>query len=267
MAGGLSASGRRSGNVAASGERRCLSRKDLARRALGALLLGLCAGCSSKYSAAVATSLPSSDPAPVMTESLLLKPVDRGRLSSAYGIRRNPVSKRRQMHRGIDWAAPRGTAVRAAGDGIIISVGRRGTYGRYVLIDHGGTIATAYAHLDGYAAGMSPGHHVRQGDVIGQVGSTGRATGPHLHYEVLVGDHQIDPLALAPPLVAQASERSDAATDVDGELGIGGPDIDAGPAAGDGADQPPQGAHALSADAIDGATVIWVEDLLKHHGP
>lgn len=201
-----------------------------------------------------------------MTDSLLLKPLDRGRLSSAYGVRHNPVSKRRQMHRGIDWAAPRGTAVRAAGDGIVISVGRRGTYGRYVRIDHGGTIATAYAHLDGYAAGLSLGRHVHQGDVIGQVGSTGRATGPHLHYEVLVGDRQIDALAFAPPLVARAPELPDAATDVESELGIGGPDLDADPAAGDPPDPPPD-THTLSADAINGATVIWVEDLLKPSDP
>jgi murein DD-endopeptidase MepM/ murein hydrolase activator NlpD len=130
-----------------------------------------------------------------MTDSLLLKPLDRGRLSSAYGMRYHPITKRRQMHRGIDWAAPRGTAVRAAGDGVVIAAERFSSYGHYLRIEHGGGVATAYAHLDGYARGLRPGRLVRRGDPIAKVGSTGRSTAPHLHYEVLIAGRQVDPLA------------------------------------------------------------------------
>lgn len=209
----------------------------------------------------------SPDPAPLLAKSLLLKPVDRGRLSSAYGIRYHPFSKRRQMHRGIDWAAPRGTLVRAAGDGVVVTAGRRGSYGHYLRIDHGGTIETAYAHLERYASDLRPGRTVRQGDQIGRVGATGRATGPHLHYEVLVAGRQIDPLAFAPAAVAQAHGSLDvAAGDLGGEFGIGGPDIDVDPGAGDAG---PADEHVASPppDAIDAAAVIWVDELLSRHHP
>jgi murein DD-endopeptidase MepM/ murein hydrolase activator NlpD len=143
-----------------------------------------------------------------MTDSLLLKSVDRGRLSSAYGMRYNPITKRRQMHRGIDWAAPRGTAVRAAGDGVVVAAGRLGTYGHYLRIDHGGRVATAYAHLGGYARGLRPGRRVRRGDLIAQVGSSGRATAPHLHYEILIAGRQVDPIAAAALAAARRPDPS-----------------------------------------------------------
>jgi Peptidase family M23 len=143
-----------------------------------------------------------------MTATLLLKPIDQGRLSSGYGVRYHPILKRRQMHLGIDWAAPRGTPVRAAGHGVVVAAGRFGAYGHYVQIDHGGAIATAYAHLERYAPGLRPGRAVRQGEPIGGVGSTGRATGPHLHYEVLIAGRQIDPLAFPPTVVARARSRA-----------------------------------------------------------
>ena len=111
--------------------------------------------------------------------------------------RQHPILKRPMMHWGIDWAAPRGTPVRAAGHGVVRAAGPFGSYGRYLRIDHGGTVATAYAHLEGFAPGLRPGHPVRQGDLIGYVGSSGRATGPHLHYELLIAGRQVDPLALA----------------------------------------------------------------------
>ena len=161
-----------------------------ARGVVLALLCGLllvCAGCSSR-----------PEPLPLMADSLLLRPVDQGRLSAAYGMRQHPILKRRMMHRGIDWAAPRGTPVRAAGHGLVHAQGSFGSYGRYLRIEHGGAVATAYAHLEGFAPGLRPGHPVRQGDLIGYVGSSGRATGPHLHYELLIAGRQVDPLALAP---------------------------------------------------------------------
>jgi hypothetical protein len=203
-----------------------------------------------------------------MAKSLLLKPVDRGRLTSVYGVRYNPFSKRRQMHRGIDWAAPRGTAVRAAGDGVVVAAGRRGSYGHYLLIDHGGTIETAYAHLQRYASSLRPGRIVRQGDRIGQVGSTGRATGPHLHYEILVAGRQIDPLAFAPPPVAQAPDPvTGAAGGFESEFAIGGPDVDVDLEVGDLAGPAREDATLPPPDAIDASAVIWVDDLLRRQNP
>jgi murein DD-endopeptidase MepM/ murein hydrolase activator NlpD len=186
MAAGISAGGRDSRRRAAFGATK--RRGALAPWALCGLLLAACAGCTSR-----------PEPPPLMTATLLLKPVDQGRLSSGYGVRYHPILKRRQMHLGIDWAAPRGTPVRAAGHGVVVAAGRFGAYGHYLQIDHGGAIATAYAHLERYAPGLRPGHLVRQGDLIGGVGSTGRATGPHLHYEVLLAGRQIDPLPFRRP--------------------------------------------------------------------
>lgn len=266
MAAATNASDVGSGNVGPSGKCCHSTRSGFALRALCGLWLGVCAGCASSSNDAVAISI--RDPTPSMTKSLLLKPVDGGRLTSAYGIRYHPFSKRRQVHRGIDWAAPRGSAVRAAGDGVVVAAGRRGSYGHYLRIDHGGTIETAYAHLERYASGLRPGRVVRQGDPIGRVGSSGRATGPHLHYEVLVAGRQIDPLAFAPAVVATAPDPSHATSGgLGSELGIGGPDIDAGPEAGDPAGPDRQDFRSLAPDAIDESAVIWVEDLLSRRDP
>jgi murein DD-endopeptidase MepM/ murein hydrolase activator NlpD len=235
-------------------------------RALCCLLLGLGAACTPGAGGApadstdVLPSFPGREPAPLMAQSLLLKPVDRGRLTSTYGTRSHPFSKRRQMHRGIDWAAPRGTTIRAAGDGVVVEIGRHSSYGRYLRIDHGGTIETAYAHLERYASTLRRGLTVHQGDELGRVGSTGRATGPHLHYEVLVAGNQIDPLAFAPAALADADDPADAASA--SEFGIGGPDIEVAADAGAGAN-----AGAPAPEAIDGSAVIWVDDLLRRYGP
>lgn len=198
-----------------------------------------------------------------MARSLLLKPVARGRLTSAYGTRYHPFSKVRQMHQGIDWAAPRGTLVRAAGDGVVVEAGRHGSYGHYVRIDHGGTVETAYAHLLRYASKLRPGRIVRQGDEVGLVGSTGRATGPHLHYEVVVAGHRIDPLVFAPAAPEQAE---DFAGSVGDEFGIGGPDI-AVEGEGGHADAAPDDTASAPPEAIDASAVIWIDDLLRRYGP
>ncbi len=116
---------------------------------------------------------------------LLMKtPIDGARLSSGFGTRRHPVLGYRKAHKGVDFAAPRGTPIYAAGDGVIERMDRFGSFGNYVRIRHAQGYKTAYAHLKGFKRGLSKGRRVRQGDVIGYVGTTGRSTGPHLHYEV-----------------------------------------------------------------------------------
>ncbi len=131
--------------------------------------------------------------------SLMKTPVDGGRLSSPFGKRDHPVLKYTRMHRGLDFTAPRGTPVLAAGDGIVVRRSRNGSFGKYVEIEHDANYATAYAHLSRYAEGLEPGARVRQGDVIGYIGATGLATGPNLHYEVLQNGEQVDPLRLELP--------------------------------------------------------------------
>lgn len=126
--------------------------------------------------------------------ALLRTPVNGARLSSGYGMRRHPVLRYSRMHRGIDFAAPIGTPIYAAGDGRIEVLGRNAGYGNYIRIDHRGGYATAYAHLSRFARGLKRGSTVRQGEVIGYVGNTGLSTGPHLHYEILVDGEQVDPL-------------------------------------------------------------------------
>ncbi|MBK8908488.1 MAG: M23 family metallopeptidase [Rhodospirillales bacterium] len=129
-------------------------------------------------------------------KALMRTPVDGARLSSGYGMRRHPILGYNRMHRGIDFAAPTGTPIFAAGDGRITEIGRKGSYGKYIRIKHNAGYATAYAHMNGFARGLSRGSRVKQGDVIGYVGSTGRSTGPHLHYEVSLNGRQIDPATL-----------------------------------------------------------------------
>jgi hypothetical protein len=251
MAAGGGASGGGSGRRAGHEEISRSGGKALALRALCGLLLIAAAGCTS-----------GPEPRPLMTETLFLMPVDRARLSSGYGVRYHPILKRRQTHRGIDWAAPRGTPVRAAGDGVVIAAGRFGAYGEYLRIDHGGAIATAYAHLERYAPGLHTGRAVRQGELLGRVGSTGRATGPHLHYEVLVAGRQIDPLAFPPAVVARAPDPVHVtAAGFAGD--IGGADLPAGDL--DRSARP--SSRSLAPDAIDGSTMIRVEDLLSRYAP
>ena len=135
-------------------------------------------------------------------QPLLSMPVAEGRLSSPYGMRLNPVLGAWMLHAGIDWSAPRGTPILAAGDGVVISVGWEGGYGYTTRILHADGVATAYAHQSRFAPGIELGAVVVQGQVIGQVGSTGNATGPHLHYEVTVNGATVDPLA---PVVTAAA--------------------------------------------------------------
>ncbi|HEY5598186.1 MAG TPA: peptidoglycan DD-metalloendopeptidase family protein [Kiloniellales bacterium] len=126
-------------------------------------------------------------------KTLMRTPIDGARLSSRFGMRKHPILGYTRMHRGTDFAAPAGTPIYAAGDGTIQSAGRKGAYGKYVRIRHNSTYDTAYAHMSRIATGMRAGARVRQGQIIGYVGTTGRSTGPHLHYEVLVNGKQVNP--------------------------------------------------------------------------
>lgn len=129
--------------------------------------------------------------------TLMRTPVDGARMSSGFGMRRHPVLGYNKMHKGLDFAAPTGTPIYAAGDGVVEKAGRFSSYGNYVRIRHNSSLSTAYAHMSRIAA--RPGSRVRQGQLIGYVGTTGRSTGPHLHYEILVGGKQVNPLSLNLP--------------------------------------------------------------------
>ncbi|MCB1783912.1 MAG: peptidoglycan DD-metalloendopeptidase family protein [Alphaproteobacteria bacterium] len=129
-------------------------------------------------------------------KSLMRTPVDGARVSSGFGMRFHPVLGYNKMHKGMDFAAPLGTPIYAAGDGTVEIAGRRGAYGNYVRIRHNGSLKTAYGHMHKFAKGIKPGVRVKQGEVIGYIGATGRATGPHLHYEVLRGDTQVNPKSI-----------------------------------------------------------------------
>ena len=128
---------------------------------------------------------------------LLMKtPIDGARLSSGFGTRKHPILGYRRAHKGVDFAAPRGTPVKAAGDGVIVRANRYGSFGNYVKIRHANGYETAYAHLNGFARGIRSGKRVRQGDIIAYVGTTGRSTGPHLHYEVHLRGTAVNPQRL-----------------------------------------------------------------------
>lgn len=126
-------------------------------------------------------------------KTLMKTPVDGARISSGFGMRKHPILGYNKMHKGMDFAASLGTPVYAAGDGTIEKIGRNGAYGNYVRIRHTSTMKTAYAHLHKFGKGLRNGSRVKQGDVIGYVGSTGRSTGPHLHYEVMLNNQQVNP--------------------------------------------------------------------------
>ncbi|MBO6634191.1 peptidoglycan DD-metalloendopeptidase family protein [Parvibaculum sp.] len=134
-----------------------------------------------------------------MKKFLMKTPIDGARLSSRFGLRKHPILGYSKMHAGVDFAAPRGTPVYAAGNGTVTRANRFGSFGNYVSIRHANGYETAYAHLNGFARGIRAGTRVRQGQVIAYVGTTGRSTGPHLHYEVHVNGKKMNPLALKVP--------------------------------------------------------------------
>lgn len=129
-------------------------------------------------------------------KALLRTPINGARLTSRFGNRFHPILGYTAFHRGIDFGAASGTPILAAGDGRIEQMGWNGGYGNYVRVRHTSEYATAYAHMSRFARGLRAGMQVRQGQVVGFVGSTGRSTGPHLHYEVMRGGRQINPLGV-----------------------------------------------------------------------
>lgn len=142
-----------------------------------------------------------------MRKAFIRTPVDFTRISSRFGKRYHPTLKKQKNHHGVDYAAPRGTPIKAAGDGKLLYVGRKGGYGKTVIIQHGGKYSTLYAHMSRIKPGMRRGKHVRQGQVIGYVGSTGRSTGPHLHYEFRVNGVHRNPLTVRLPDAAPIQKR------------------------------------------------------------
>ncbi len=130
---------------------------------------------------------------------LLSTPTDGARISSGFGRRRHPILGYTKIHKGIDFAAPAGTPVYAAGDGIIEVAKRFGSYGNYIRIRHRNSYKTAYAHLKAFAKGVRSGISVRQRRIIGYIGSTGRSTGPHLHYEVIHNKRHVNPRGVRIP--------------------------------------------------------------------
>ena len=131
--------------------------------------------------------------------TIMKTPINGARLSSRYGNRKHPILGYTKMHRGLDFAAPSGTPIFAAGDGIIEKAGWNGSYGKYIRIRHTGTYKTAYAHLSGFHKNLRIGKRVLQGKIIGYVGTTGRSTGPHLHYEVIKNNVQVNPMKIKLP--------------------------------------------------------------------
>ncbi len=134
-----------------------------------------------------------------MKKFLMKTPIDGARISSNFGKRRHPILGYTKMHTGTDFAAPSGTPIYAAGNGTIEVAGWNGGYGKYVRIRHANGYKTAYAHMSRIAKGITPGARVTQGQTIGAVGTTGRSTGPHLHYEVHVKDKKVNPMTIKVP--------------------------------------------------------------------
>ncbi len=132
----------------------------------------------------------------VLKRTLDRKPLEfrSARISSRFGWRRHPILNRRILHSGVDYAAPKGSRIYASGDGVVKRAQFVGGYGKYVVIRHNSEYSTGYAHMNSFARGIRPGTRVKQGQVIGYVGSTGRSTGPHLHFEIIKNGKKVDPL-------------------------------------------------------------------------
>ena len=146
--------------------------------------------------------------------NLLRTPIGVARISSGFGNRKHPILGYTKMHKGVDFFAPKGTPIFAAGNGVITDIGKRSGFGNYVQIKHSSTLATAYGHASAFAKGLTRGSTVKQGQVIAYVGQTGSATGPHLHYEVKINGKQVNPLSIktSPGIELSGSKLSDFAS-------------------------------------------------------
>ena len=143
-------------------------------------------------------------------KSLLRTPINGARITSKFGMRRHPIMGYSKMHRGIDFGAPIGTPIFAAGDGTVDFMGTKNGYGNYMKLRHNSEYSTAYAHISRFAKNMRKGKRVKQGEVIAYVGNTGRSTGPHLHYETVVRGAQVNPLSVkSAPGVKLAGSKLD----------------------------------------------------------
>ena len=141
-----------------------------------------------------------SDSGLAMRKAFLRTPLNFTRISSTFSLgRRHPILNSIRAHRGVDYAAPQGTPIKAAGDGTVVYVGGKGGYGRTVILRHGSKYNTLYAHMSRYAGALKPGDRVQQGKIIGYVGMSGLATGPHLHYEFQVAGVHRNPLTIDLP--------------------------------------------------------------------
>jgi murein DD-endopeptidase MepM/ murein hydrolase activator NlpD len=130
---------------------------------------------------------------------LVRKPVPIGIMRSGFGERNHPLLHYMKTHTGVDWAAPFGTPIFAAGNGAVEEIGVKGGYGKYIRLRHANGYETAYGHMTAFARGLNVGSRVRQGQVIGFVGSTGLSTGAHVHFEILVNDRFVDPMRIKLP--------------------------------------------------------------------
>src|SRR5690606_11605983 len=136
-----------------------------------------------------------------MRKAFIRTPVDFARISSRFSNgRKHPILNKIRAHKGVDYAAPHGTPIKSAGDGKVILAGRKGGYGNTVIIQHGNRYRTLYAHMQGFAKGVRNGSQVKQGQIIGYIGTTGLSTGPQLHYEFQVDGVHVDPLGLKLPM-------------------------------------------------------------------
>jgi murein DD-endopeptidase MepM/ murein hydrolase activator NlpD len=141
-------------------------------------------------------------------KSFLRSPVEFSRISSTFSKGRfHPILQRMRAHQGVDFAAPQGTRVKASGEGVVDFVGKKGGYGNVIVLKHKNSFSTVYGHLSAFAKGLRKGLKVAQSDIIGYVGMTGLATGPHLHYEFLVGKVHKDPLKVVLPTSIPIEEK------------------------------------------------------------
>jgi hypothetical protein len=139
---------------------------------------------------------------------MLGKPVADGDLRSGFGMRRHPIIHSSKMHTGVDWAARLGAPILSAGEGTVITAQWAAGYGRRVEIQHADGVVTTYSHMSRFGTDITPGTQVRQGQVIGFVGSTGLSTGPHLHYEVLINGQFVDPMDIYVPGGASVAAKA-----------------------------------------------------------